>query len=179
MQGSKVRTRPSPRRQAGISLVWEPHTKLSGTPWVSVPLRPQSRGQWPTPRKDRPSHHGEVGSRDAWISAEHLYGQLIPTCPSFPELSLQDLTSQRENKVSGHLQKRGCPGAVKEVAQSCQRLVRWLHSGQVCKCQPITWVFLFGMCFMPSAPLWHINNLCIHLSAVHFELYIYGTVHFS
>lgn len=43
----------------------------------------------------------------------------------------------------------------------------------------VTWVFLSGMCFTPSVPLCHINNLCIHLSAVHFELYIYGTVHFS
>lgn len=38
---------------------------------------------------------------------------------------------------------------------------------------------LSGMCFTPSVPLCHINNLCIHSSAVHFELYIYGTVHFS
>lgn len=116
---------PSPRRQVGISLVWDPHTKLSGTPWVSVPLRPQRRGQCPTPWRDRPSHHGEVGSRDAWISAEHLYGQLLPTCPSFPELSIQDLPSQRENRQVVTSRK----GAALELRGRQHRAVRGWRGG--------------------------------------------------
>lgn len=104
-----------------------------------------------------------LGGVPSW--ATHSHPPFLPKALAVRSATTEGKTRQVE--ASGK-------GAALEL-----RLARWQCSGQVCECQPVTWVLLFGMCFMPSAPLWHINNLCIHLSAVHFELYIYGTVHFS